>query len=269
MQTNEILITPELANEFLLSNKGNRKIRPYYVTYLAKQMKSGLWQEQTGDTIKINRSGDLIDGQHRLLALIKAGMSIKFLIAYEVDNMAFDVIDQGLSRSSEDALKAFGATNTRRIGRLIRNADIIQRIGYYRVPNSAEVLSVREIGVIFLEQKDSIYETIHFAHKIYEKGLYIIPEIFILTFHYLLKNKYQKEIEVFLISLCTGLGINEPHSPVNMLRTRFLVENKSLKKTPRTIMMALFIKAWNNYILGKSIKSLKINEGEEYQTLIS
>lgn len=63
-------ITPELARQLLSNNKINRKIKPTIVERYAEQMEAGEWKF-TGDTIKVDGEGMLLDGQHRLLAIIK------------------------------------------------------------------------------------------------------------------------------------------------------------------------------------------------------
>ena len=104
MKTKQLLITPQIASDILRSNKSNRKIRPYWVAELARQMSGGFWREDTTETIKISASGNLIDGQHRLMALISANVSLNFLVASELDQEIYAFIDQGFKRSAGDVL---------------------------------------------------------------------------------------------------------------------------------------------------------------------
>ncbi|NCC66460.1 MAG: hypothetical protein EOM15_17640 [Spirochaetia bacterium] len=72
-------ITPEMATRMLSGNKDNRAINKSRVTLYAKAMKEGRWVEN-GQTIIISTDGFLIDGQHRLTALVAAGVTLEMLV---------------------------------------------------------------------------------------------------------------------------------------------------------------------------------------------
>ncbi len=82
-------ITPKIAQELLTFNDPNRttNVDPVIIECYVDQMNRGEWFE-TGDCLKFNRSGRLIDGTHRLLAIIEAGWSGWTHIAYGVVNDA-------------------------------------------------------------------------------------------------------------------------------------------------------------------------------------
>lgn len=82
-------ITPADAAEMLKGNKSNQQPMPDHVKRLANHMKSGKWIVN-GDTIQMNGSR-LLDGQHRLLAIIESGCTIETLVAEEVENNAFNI----------------------------------------------------------------------------------------------------------------------------------------------------------------------------------
>ena len=75
METNldlkKVLITPKLAKELLLKNNSNRRITKSFVTTYANDMREGRWKGNTAEFIKIADDGDILDGQHRLLAIIE------------------------------------------------------------------------------------------------------------------------------------------------------------------------------------------------------
>lgn len=104
MEISTILVTPDLAREWLdKHNTNNRPLQKGHVGFLANQMKAGKWME-TGDSIKFGKNRELIDGQHRLMAIIRTGIPIPFLVVREVDDEAFEVIDTGRKRSAADVL---------------------------------------------------------------------------------------------------------------------------------------------------------------------
>lgn len=79
-------ITPEKAREYLGMNTDNyRKLNPMRVTTYAADMKSGRWQ-LNGEGIKFAKNGTLLDGQHRLQAIIKANMPVEMLVIWDVED---------------------------------------------------------------------------------------------------------------------------------------------------------------------------------------
>ena len=65
-----VTITPGDAEQMLESNEANRNMRARVVSAYARDMETDRWLV-TGETIKIGRHGELLDGQHRLQAIIQ------------------------------------------------------------------------------------------------------------------------------------------------------------------------------------------------------
>ena len=72
----------------------NRKVDDNLVDRYAHQMKKGLW-DVNGEGIIIAESGRLLNGQHRLHAVIKSGKTIQSVVIYGVEEEAFKTIDTG------------------------------------------------------------------------------------------------------------------------------------------------------------------------------
>jgi hypothetical protein len=109
-KTELILISPSLAESMLGHNKQNRKISKTWVKTLAASMKAGQWQ-MNGQTIVFEENGRLADGQHRLLAIIESGVSLKFLVVRGAENESMKSIDTGRNRSGGDVLHMMGIVN--------------------------------------------------------------------------------------------------------------------------------------------------------------
>lgn len=94
-------ITPEMAKDYLMFNSCNRKYRPYWAAQIASRIKQGVWQT-THQGIAFSDKGRLLDGQHRLSAIIMSGIPIKIEVTRGLDEETFKVIDDGARRSSAD-----------------------------------------------------------------------------------------------------------------------------------------------------------------------
>ncbi|RMD90730.1 MAG: hypothetical protein D6811_10190 [Alphaproteobacteria bacterium] len=101
MKITKELVTPDLAKEMLAGNVGNRAIRQGWVNELARRISDGEWK-LSPQGVTIASDGRLIDGQHRLHAVVKAGAAVEMMVARDVDANVFDVMDQGVRRSMAD-----------------------------------------------------------------------------------------------------------------------------------------------------------------------
>lgn len=91
-------ITPERARFYLAKNTSNyRKMNRNKVLMYARDMRSGKWQEN-GESIKFNKTGKLVDGQHRLQAIVESGVPVKMMVVTDVDEDV-TLFDCGKNRS--------------------------------------------------------------------------------------------------------------------------------------------------------------------------
>ena len=114
-------ISPTLAAMYLGDNINNqRTLRPSHVNFLAAQMTAGKWSP-TAEAISLTDKGVLINGQHRLHAVIKADKTIKNLVLRGQPASDFHFIDTGVAaRNAVDHATISGRHNPKDIVPLIR-----------------------------------------------------------------------------------------------------------------------------------------------------
>jgi len=97
-------VTPTLASNWLKRNTINRPVRTTYVRRIADAMLRGEWMA-THQPIALNGK-KLVDGQHRLLGLLKSGLpSVQMSVVSGADTGIFDCIDIGVNRTHSDIFK--------------------------------------------------------------------------------------------------------------------------------------------------------------------
>lgn len=105
------IVSPERARELLdisaKTNFQNRNLSSHLVNRYASDMKEGKWQP-TGQTISIASDGAIIDGQHRLNAIVKAGVPVEINFIRNVSKQTFDCYDIGKIRTNKDILNIAG-----------------------------------------------------------------------------------------------------------------------------------------------------------------
>ena len=102
-----IEVTPELAAKWLEGNTHNRDLEPSKVELYASDMKAGRWQ-LTHQGIAFDDNGVLLDGQHRLWAIVETNMPMKFRVFFNESPSARWVTDIGNPRKNVDVIKLAG-----------------------------------------------------------------------------------------------------------------------------------------------------------------
>ena len=101
------VITPERAAHYLKRNVDNyRKISRQKVALYAEEMKAGKWQ-LNGEGIMFDETGRLKNGQHRLAAILAAGIPVTMTV---ITGVADDVMifDNGMTRSTKQMAQGSG-----------------------------------------------------------------------------------------------------------------------------------------------------------------
>jgi hypothetical protein len=115
MEIKEALITPATAAKWLeIGNVNNRAVRDRTVERYARDMKAGLWR-LTHQGIAFGPNNELLDGQHRLWAIVESDVPIRMMVARGVNLDAQTVIDDNLPRSAGDAIKFRTGANVRSV----------------------------------------------------------------------------------------------------------------------------------------------------------
>ena len=69
------MISPKLAQQMLAANTQNRPLRDAATDLMAKDMAEGRWH-LNGESIIFSSDGVLTDGQHRLTAVVRSGVTV-------------------------------------------------------------------------------------------------------------------------------------------------------------------------------------------------
>jgi hypothetical protein len=96
-----MLVTPEKAGKFLEMNTDNRPVRSSWVNQLVGAITRGEWKT-SHQGIAISKTGRLLDGQHRLMAIAQAGVPCMVNVALDVDDASTVCMDIGAKRNLDD-----------------------------------------------------------------------------------------------------------------------------------------------------------------------
>jgi hypothetical protein len=108
----EVIVTPECAAWALQFNTNNRRLRPSHVKWLVKMMQSDEWQEQHPSPLAFSTKGILLDGQHRLTAVVQHGEPVVMAVVTGRPPETFAYIDSSVPRSMHDRVSVDDSTTT-------------------------------------------------------------------------------------------------------------------------------------------------------------
>lgn len=234
-------ITPSKAAEYLKFNRSNRRLIGNRVEFYAKQMEKGQWK-LTGDSIKFNSQGYLVDGQHRLQAVVKSGVTIQCLVIRNLDKDIFDVLDTGRGRQAGDVLSAYGYGN---VFLLASAGRFIYHFEHRIVPSNPTLPNHDILETVNRHRDLTVFCSDIVIHKFARSGVLV-------ACLYWVAQCDRTKGEVFVESFLTGQELKVTN-PIYSLRERIINDrNLIASKRNRVIVSAMIFRTFNNWIGGKT-----------------
>lgn len=252
----------ELAKKILEKNTMNRPVKPGVVDFYVKEMKSGNWKEDTGDTIKISDTGKVLDGQHRLLAIIGANVTVNLHFVYGIKEDVFTVLDTGSKRTVGDIFEISGVGSGSLTAAAIQTYNRLKsgRFGQQSSRNGA--LSATDLLKIY-ESNPNYWEDVkRKAEKYYTAFSRVLPSSLLAGLYCVFHDASALNADDFMSQLCSGENIT--NKSILQLRKK-LIESKLSPQYSLSIevKVGLIIKTWNYFRQGREMKILKYAPLEE------
>lgn len=249
------MITPQKAAEYLTKNLCNRKKNENTVNYYAKQMANGEWM-LTSQGISIDNEGFLLDGQHRMFAIIKANVVIPMRVTRGEPHSNFLAYDTGKSRSASDVLSIGQVANANNVSAIVRKYLSLLN-GHTAKGNGNTKISNQYIYNTYGEHKELFSEIARLSNA-YRNRMNIITGSSIggSIVYLILSCGYDKQYVIDFFDKLYDMGDGTPQT--TMLRST-LIRNMALKTKSYslTVKEQLLIKTWNHYVSGRSVACLK------------
>lgn len=217
-----VLVTVDLARQWLdLRAENQRKVERSWVLRLADMIRNGDFRLEPHG-IAFDQDLRLIDGQHRLLAIIEAGIPVQMVVSYGWSPTAIFGIDQGNVRRRHEIVAMSGR------GHLVgSNGKMVEAMSTRMMVGNAGTkgyLSAEGLSR-FLE---SHHEAIHFAiqacegHK-KQRGVHVAPVLAaVARASYHLTAEQKDRLRRFVEVLMTGFASSDDERPAILLRNFLL-----------------------------------------------
>lgn len=257
-----MLITPGQAKSFLELNSHNRKLSTSTVERYAADMASNLWRDNAQPII-FSRDNVLLDGQHRLAAVVKSGMPQRMLVVSDADPSIMDSIDIGKGRSAGDALRLDGVkyySNVPAVGRLVMAYELKDYTFGKSDRNVQSLLSVPRVATYVREHHDELEQSCVATSPMWSK---FGGSSYISASYAILARIDKERVGEFFAAFSSGADLSE-FSPIFRLRERLRDNKNSRAKLPPSDFIALIFKAWNLWINGSTCQALSFRKGEAF-----
>ncbi len=265
-------VTPELAEKWLAQNTHNRNLRDKAVMAYARDMTAGNWAEN-GEAIKFSKGailllegqpplfgGILLDGQHRLQAVVLSGVTVRLLIVTGLEHRTQETMDDGRKRSLSDALTLRGEQNTVSLASVIRRA-LMWTQGQYR--NSGAYSPTNTECLRFFEEHPETRESADLAKSLHAPTK--LPASVVGLTHWVFSQIDADDADWFFKHLGTGAIGDEYHPILTLRRKANDIAEESRRRgggrVPEDVLLAYVIKAWNAYRAGEQMKLLRFKPG--------
>lgn len=248
----EELITPQMAENMLNDAGPNRNLREARIERYAADMLAGEWRF-TGDAIKYNVLGEMVDGRHRLIACTRAGVPFRSLVIRGLAINAMNMMDTGAPRSLADVLRLNDEKNVNVLSAAIASGWrwSVGMQGHMSLhPSRAEALA-------WLRDNPDIREALKYTEPLRTYPLHF-PAGIAAAFGLRVTEMNGEIAQRFFEKLNSGedLKAGDPRFALRRWACNVAERKLNLGKPPAYMYLAMLIKAWNYWNTGRQVTQL-------------
>jgi hypothetical protein len=252
-------MTPKRARDLLEASLGQkqRALANGRVERIAHSIVEGQWKV-THQGIALSPEGYILDGQHRLAAIVRANIPVTMMVAYDADPDTFDVIDTGAARTAANTLQVAGYVGANGLSACSRMLLTYDRIKTSRTPPKSATAKLTTADVIRLMNTDRgqlILDSQSDAGSLATAWGRYGSRSWVMAGQVLLREAghSKEQLDTFNARLRDGAFL-EPGSPILAFR-RFVMSDTGLarlaKDSKSYVALAVFIKTFNAYVSGQ------------------
>lgn len=258
MKIETVEITPEFAKTLLNQNENNRKLSRVRVEAITRDILDGNWVFD-GSPIRVSSDGELLDGQHRLAAVCRAGVPVVSLLIIGLERDSSITMDSGKSRTLADQLKMQGEKNSTNLSSVIKACYSAEKDGF--ISDRLRTISNQE-ALQFLEDNPEVREALLIGRRT-SSVFPAMPTSVAGGLYFIFSKIDEVDAKFFFEKL--PQAAHEEGSPILALREALISKKVSTKNArggvSRLWYSGITIKAWNAFREGREIKSLRFSPG--------
>lgn len=254
-----LTITPEHAAALLQTRPSDpRRVRKLKVYGYGYDMEHQRWR-LTHQGIAFDEHGNLLDGQHRLLACVATGCDFTTMASFAMPRSAYPVLDRGAQRNIADDITIRGLATGKLANVLQSAARIITAIDAGKPPMTAELRGPKSLfNVDDVENCLNIHPLLAETARLvlsHRQVAPVPPEATTSGFMCLFREVDERLAALYLHQLMTGENLGEG-DPAGIIRSSLATDSTRLAKVPRFAFMYRLVRGWNNLREGRRVSKL-------------
>lgn len=214
----DIDVTPEMAEDILTLNTGNRQMSHDVIFSYAVDMLEGNWVDTGDSTLSVSTELKLLNGQHRLMAQVKSGATVNYTIATGRPPDAFKFIDAHRKRTGGDTLSVRNLPDPNQASATV--TFLLYVLKYNRVPGLVKGASIHnnEIDEWINEEGNlrKLDQVLKLSYSIYRKhAKSLLTQTMWTGLFLLFSMKHKGDAEEFMEKLATFENVGkDDNAPV-------------------------------------------------------
>ena len=242
------LMSPTQAQELLdKHNTRNRTTRPRVVEEYTRSILQDRWQDHYLNTAAVGTDGVLIDGQHRLMAIVAANKAVPFGVEWDCSPEIVEIIDRGSPRRVDDLPALAHIPNKSQVATVARVLlGEYEGFALYDYTGPSR-FSHQEIGDFLLKNEDDILA----GQAMVKHGLSLkVQRKAIAVFAIRALRLHSTEsVDDFLTALGTGAGLamGDPRLAARQWFMRYGPDDRKWEAH-----YSILVKAFNSWLKGET-----------------
>jgi len=256
-------ITPAKAKAYLGKNSSNRNLTRNHLAFLKSEILAGNFK-LNGQSIVLGTTGRLLDGQHRLTAIVETGIPIQSVVMHDVDESVFTTIDTGKQRGGYDALHIHGAKNSKHLASAIRK--VLDKFGSERrsIGTATHKVGNTEYVDFYKAHKNDLESLFELTHAWILRGSRVMSESEAMAYVYLMRSEDDLAYD-FIEEVITGDRKNYDSNAAQTLRKK-LIDTKLTGLTVRdTQKRDWVLTAFRHYYVGTNISKIVVRTPQRFE----
>lgn len=252
MQAKIEMISPSYARQLLEQGISNRPISETAVLRYARDMADGKWQSN-GQGIVLTESGMMLDGQHRMHAVIRADVTVGMLVVRGISQEHFSTLDSGRSRTLADVLSVDGFKNSNQLA-------VVARMAYnYTVGNHLRDAPTKATLRDFVADHPYLAEMANYAISNSGKGPIrrLNTSLGAVLFLANSKHRFDPEVMEFQGGIASGSGLFAGDSRLSIREWMLNHASKGTTMVTADVIFSAVAKAWNAFSMGDATRLIR------------
>lgn len=252
MTVSVVMVTPDMAARWLEQNTSNRPLRDVKVRQYARDMSAGLWTFDAS-AICFGPDGRLLNGQHRLSAVIASKATIAFQVARNVPESSMKNMDTGTKRTAGDY---FGLAGMKHANLIASSAKLASLLADGRVYSDRKVQTVSTTELdVFVDENPDLLTWVETATHL--RNIEAPPTAIAVSGWLFARASDSQSSADFLNKLATRSNLGDGH-PILTLDNRLRSIRSQRRRVEHRDYIHLFVKAWNYHRKGMTVAQINL-----------